>query len=46
MSAGKKTIGEKLTTLFENIQRNVLGKILYYIRKYFIMWDVQTHSAW
>ena len=40
MSAENKTIEEKQTILF----KNVLGKILYCTRKYFIMWDVQPQK--
>ena len=36
ISAGKKSIEEKQTIL--------KTKIFYCIRKYFIMWDVQSHS--
>ena len=42
MNDGKKTAEEKQTILLKVC--NVLGKILYCIRKNFIMWDVQSHS--
>ena len=42
MSATKKTIEEK-QTIFWKVY-NVLCKILYCNRKYFLMCDVQTHS--
>ena len=43
MSTGRKTIEEKQTILLESM--HLLGKVfLYFICKYFIMWDVQSHS--
>ena len=42
MSAGKKTI-EKNELFYWKVCK-VLGKILYGVRKYFIIWDVQSHS--
>ena len=42
MSAGKKL--QKKNKLFYFKVCNFLGKILYCICKYFIMWDVQSHS--
>ena len=42
MSDGKKTAEEQQAILLEVC--NVSGKILYCIRKNFIMWDVQSHS--
>ena len=43
MNTGRKTIEEKQTILLETMQ--LLRKVfLYFICKYFIMWDVQSHS--
>ena len=40
MSAWKRAIEEKQIILFKSMQ----DKILYYICKYFIMWDVQPQD--
>ena len=40
----KMSVEENQTVLLESMQCNVLGNILYCIRKYFILWDVQLHS--
>ena len=40
----KNNMPQKKSKLFYRKVWNVFGKIFYCIRKYFIMWDVQSHS--